>query len=218
MSYYIDIHSHSTISNANLCIHNLNNFERIPNLNPKFSFSAGIHPWFIGDNWEMHLNQIEKLLSDNKIIAIGECGIDKNSNTDLALQKKIFIEQAILAEKFKKPMIIHCVKSYYELFETIKINKISQTLIFHGYKNKPSIAESIINEGFYLSFGSTLLKNNLNSLGTLNKIPKNNFFFETDDSGTSIADVYMAASQILKLSIDELSEQIKLNYNRLFYG
>jgi len=217
MSYFIDIHSHSSISNANICIYNLYDFVNISNFKPNLAFSAGIHPWFIDNNWEKKLTYLENLLSTNKLLAIGECGIDRKTDKDLTLQKLIFTKQALLSEKYKKTLIIHCVKAFNELFEVLKINKISQAIIFHGFINKPKLAEIIINEGYYISFGASLIKNNKNSIETIKNIPKNMIFLETDDTEINIIDIYKTASKILKIPIDELSEQIKLNFNKIFY-
>jgi TatD DNase family protein len=180
-------------------------------------FSAGIHPWYIDDNWSFYLEKTEKLLSESKISAIGECGIDLIKNRNLELQKTVFIEQAKLAEKYNKPLIIHCVKGYNILIEITKKHNFTKPMIFHGFNNKTEIAKKLIEEGFYISFGKSLFNIKSNSAEVLKSIPKDRFFLETDDYNKDIYSIYNKASEILNIPIDELSNQIKINYNTIFH-
>ena len=86
------------------------------------NYSIGIHPWHIvEDRIDSDLEIIESKLEDEKCLAVGECGLDKRIEIPMALQQMVFEKQLALAEKYKKPVVIHCVAAFQEVI-TIKKN------------------------------------------------------------------------------------------------
>ena len=80
------------------------------------SYSIGIHPWYIvEDRIDEDLEIIESKLIDEKCLAVGECGLDKRIEIPMALQQMVFEKQLALAEKYKKPVVIHCVAAFQEV-------------------------------------------------------------------------------------------------------
>ena len=81
----------------------------------------GLHPWYLDKKtYEVELEKLETLLQENKIIAIGECGLDKLRGPDLDFQISVFEMQLHLAKKYNRPVIIHCVRAFNELIATVK--------------------------------------------------------------------------------------------------
>ena len=80
------------------------------------NYSIGIHPWYIvEDRIDSDLQIIESKLQSINCVAIGECGLDKRIETPMALQQMVFEKQLALAEKYQKPVIIHCVAAFQEI-------------------------------------------------------------------------------------------------------
>ena len=120
-----------------------------------------------------------------------------------------------LAEKYKKPVVIHCVAAFQEVIAIKKKTKISVPLIIHGFSKNNQIANQLIKEGFYLSFGKFLLRNP--DLKTVFKnIPNDRFFLETDTIEENIQQVYELASKYKELKNEELQSVISNNYKNVF--
>ena len=179
-------------------------------------YSVGIHPWYIvEDRVDADLKIIEEKLQTKNCLAIGECGLDKRIEIPLELQVSVFEKQLVLAEKYRKPVVIHCVAAFQEIIAIKKKMKISVPMIMHGFSKNSQIAEQLIKEGFYLSFGKYLLKNP--DLKTVfQHIPNDRFFLETDTIEESIQQVYDLAAEYKKLEINELQGIISSNFKQVF--
>ena len=95
-------------------------------------YSIGIHPWYIKeDRIDEELKIIEEKLQTKTCLAIGECGLDKRIDISLEQQTIVFEKQLALAEKYKKPVVIHCVAAYQEV---IAIKK-KKTIVWNTLKN-----------------------------------------------------------------------------------
>ena len=154
---YINIHTHSISTGNVIGILNVYPSDALPD---HVYLSSGIHPWYT-DDWGNKMQQLTKLAADNRIIAIGECGLDTKSTTPLEMQKKIFIQQVELSEKFKKPLIIHCVKAFNELIQIHKMFKPAMPWILHGFNPNMEIANRCLELQMKLSFGKSLLLGNI---------------------------------------------------------
>lgn len=156
-----------------------------------------------------------KIASQQKnVIAIGECGLDRLSNTDFKLQEKIFIEQILWANEIAKTIIIHCVKAHQECLIILKEYNRTSPVIFHGFNNKLETANKILGQGHYLSFGRHIFNPVIESV--FSKISLEKIFLETDDSDISIDDIYKQAAKIKNISTEQLSLQIKKNLDSIF--
>lgn len=179
-------------------------------------YSIGIHPWYITeDRIDDDLKIIEDKLQTENCLAIGECGLDKRIKVPLELQISVFEKQLILAEKYKKPVVIHCVAAFQEVIAIKKKMKISVPMIIHGFSKNDQVAGQLIKEGFYLSFGKYLLRNP--ELKTVfEQVPDDRFFLETDTIEETIEQVYNLASEYKNINIKELQEIISSNYKSVF--
>jgi len=177
------------------------------------SFTVGIHPWYLNENTFLDdLAVIENAIQQPNCKAVGECGLDKRIETSIEIQKKILIPQLLLAEKYKKPVILHCVAAYQEIIEIKKELKLTIPMVIHGFSKNSQVAESLIKNGFYLSFGKYLLQNpELENV--MKTIPLNQFFLETDMIDQTIFEVYSKAEHVLNMNLEPIIEE---NYNRVF--
>ena len=226
---YFDIHTHLLQRKDNVKgILNIQTDDPIP----ETEYSLGLHPWFVREeNIERDIEIIEKQAEDENCILIGECGLDrptfrKSGNGDiqygLKLQSEAFFRQIEIANFAEKPVIIHCVRAFYELLEIRKKAKPATPWIIHGFRGSQEIAESFIKEGVYLSFGKSLLSEspaNIKIKQIFKCIPDNLLLLETDNVETlsrDIKEVYRRTAELKNISIHKLQDIIKMNIERIF--
>jgi TatD DNase family protein len=220
----IDFHTHQNTSEPNIKkLFNLDineevlelDFESFFGSNP--SVSVGIHPWSVSvEKYDLQLEFLEKICGDNRVKAIGEIGLDKVKGSEFRFQEEVFLKQIRVAERVRKPIIIHCVRSFNELIGIKKIIKPKVPLVIHGFNKKPEMAIELTKKGFNLSFGQAVLDSEIVQ-ESLKNTPIDQMFFETDDcNGLNISEIYKKASEMLNLEISVLEERIYQNYLELF--
>ena len=152
-----------------------------------------------------------------KVLFIGETGLDKFKEKDLSLQREIFIEHIRLSEEVHKPLIIHCVRAFEELLEIKNQIKPQQKWIIHGFDSSPEMAASLVKQGIYLSVGERLLKKPGKSKQVLALTPLSKLFIESDDGKTPIPELYRQVAEYYMIEIKDLKEFITGNFNFLFH-
>lgn len=182
--------------------------------NQPFSLSA--HPWHLDTYNSVEFEHKLQALMDNPFfVAVGECGLDKNTAFNPDFQISVLNEQYKFAEKSGRPMIIHCVRSFELLLQWQK-GKHDKMLV-HGFNRKIELLRELIKAGFYLSFGAALFKDKTSINAALAECPPDRLFLETDDQEKySIEDIYIKAASILKIDVDKLQLQI-LENNKIFF-
>ena len=211
---FINLHTHKS-SNQNDVLEIVNQYphefdESILN------YSIGIHPWYINESRaEADLKIIEEKLQSKNCLALGECGLDKRIEIPFETQIEIFEKQIELAQKYNKPLILHCVSAYQDMIEIKKRLQISVPMIIHGFSKNIEVSKSLLNNGFYLSFGKYLVRNpELEEV--FRQVPNNRFFLETDTIEESLAEVYALASKYKNTSIENLKDIVANNFNQVF--
>lgn len=181
-------------------------------------YSKGLHPWFLKSNTlSEEIKDLEDQINDDSFLAIGECGLDKLCTTDFELQLEAFEKQIALAEKYHKPLILHCVKAFNELISQRKKSRSKQVWIVHGFNGSPQLAKQLIELGMFISYGINLSRFESKAYQYIEAIPKNRLFLETDISEKSIEDIYSIASARLGISLDQLKNLIWTNYKAIFF-
>lgn len=178
--------------------------------------SIGIHPWY------GHLEALPKSMKYLNVLAkqsnvklIGECGLDKLQGEEMVNQLQILEAQIDLAEQLKKPVILHCVRAFDELIALKKSMKPSVPMIIHGFNKKYEMAQQLMGQGFYLSFGAAVLKSD--EIVKVLEETDQPFFLETDESDISILEIYKRVAEIKKITIDELKDVIFAHWKRLVF-
>ncbi|MEO8255037.1 MAG: TatD family hydrolase [Flavobacterium sp.] len=180
------------------------------------NYSIGIHPLFINlERLESDFEILEQKITLPECLAIGECGLDKRSETAFKIQLDVLERQLLLAEKYQKPVVIHCVHAFQELVELKNKLKLTTPIVIHGFSKKEPLAKQLLDNGFYLSFGKNLLRNP--ELETVfNSVPENQFFLETDMIEETIEEVYALAAKYKKITVQELQQIISENFKTVF--
>ena len=214
MTKLINLHTHK-FSNLSDVIEVVNQYPwefdaSIPN------YSIGIHPWYIDENrLESDLEIIKEKLQLSECLALGECGLDKRIEIPLDLQISVFKKQLEIVKQTKKPIVLHCVAAYDEVIAIKKEMKIENPMIIHGFSKNEQVAKSLLNNGFYLSFGKYLLRNpDLEKVFTF--APENQILLETDTIEESIYEVYKKAASIKGISVEEMKTIVFTNFSRIF--
>ena len=179
-------------------------------------YSIGIHPWFIvEERLESDIEVLESKLQEPRCLAMGECGLDKRIEVPMELQQLVFEKQLLLAQKYQKPVVIHCVAAFQELIETVKELNITVPILIHGFSKSEQLAKQLLDNGFYISFGKYLLLNK--ELETVFKsVPNNRFFLETDTVEERIEAVYELAAKYKGISVEEMQKQVNSNFRCVF--
>ena len=106
--------------------------------------SAGYHPHESKDTSKYYLKELEELLQHEKVVALGEIGLDFHYNhSDKETQLKVFKEQLELANSLNIPTIVHCRKSDDDLIKSIKETK-SNNGVVHCFSSNISFANNLL--------------------------------------------------------------------------
>ena len=179
-------------------------------------YSVGIHPWYINeDRLESDFQMLEKIVQIKGCFAIGECGLDKRIAIPMELQIAVFEKQIALAEYYKKPLVLHLVAAFDELVEIKKRLKVSVPMVIHGFSKNLTMANKLVSNGFYLSFGKHLVSNP-DLKNVISSIPIDRLFLETDTSDCTLDAIYDMAANFRKMPLNDLKHQIMANWNRVF--
>ena len=211
---YYNLHTHKATNQPDV-------FELVNQYPQEFDasipkYSIGIHPWYIVENRiDEDLKIIEEKLQDKKCLAVGECGLDKRIEIPFDLQEEVFKKQLALAEKSKKPVVIHCVASFQEVIKIKSELKVTIPMIIHGFSKKQELAKQLLDNGFYLSFGKYLLRNPELEY-VFQSIPNDRFLLETDTVEEKIQEVYEVASKYKNLEINKLKDSVETNFRSIF--
>jgi len=181
---YLDSHTHKN-ENADDVIAVMNRYPGEVCLEDR-NVSVGLHPWYVGDDWCKKLEIMRSEALSPSVCVIGECGLDKCVDNDYNKQIEAFRAQILLSEEIGKPMIIHCVKAFDDLFAIHKEMNPQQKWLIHGFRGKPELAKQIMAKGMFVSFGHHY---NVNSLVYVASNYRS-LFLETDDCGLSIRQIY----------------------------
>ncbi|MDR2232411.1 MAG: TatD family hydrolase [Tannerella sp.] len=165
--------------------------------------SVGIHPDRVG---EIDLNSLITIANHSNVVAIGETGLDKLASPLLHRQEELFIRHIELAEKLRKPLIIHCVRAWQELIAIRKRFTGDIPWIIHGFRGKGELAMQLLRFGCYLSFGW-----HHNSEAVRAAWEAHRLYVETDVLNISIEDVYQRITSQLSISREALSQEILEN-------
>lgn len=129
---------------------------------PNCYATVGIHPNDLTADWQTDLRQLAQLLKNktvNKIVGIGECGIDKHyPDFNLARQKDAFKAQIELALEYDLALSIHSRDAYEETLRGLEAFKNEPRLrgVLHCFSEDQAFADQVISWNFVLGIGGTL--------------------------------------------------------------
>lgn len=155
-------------------------------LSEKYDFlyaTAGFHPGNIrGEVTDSDLFEIEKLASHEKVVAIGEIGLDYHyDGFDKAHQQDIFAKQIALGEKLGMPIVIHSRDACGDTLDILKSDYKGTGGVWHCFGESVETAKVALNMGLSFSIGGTVtFSNNRRAVEAVEYIPLESILLETD--------------------------------------
>ena len=144
--------------------------------------TVGIHPHDAKKLNEQSIEKLRQLAAHQKVVAIGEIGLDFYRNlSPKPLQYAAFEKQLELAVELKKPIVIHTRESLEETIEVVK--KYEADLVggvFHCFPGDAADAERIFELGFSVSFGGVITFKNSDMAEVASQVPLEKIILETD--------------------------------------
>jgi TatD DNase family protein len=145
--------------------------------------SVGWHPVDAIDMTEEDLVWIEELAAHQKVVALGEMGLDYHwDKSPKEIQKVVFRKQIQLARKVHLPIIIHNREATADIIEILKEEKADEVGgIMHCFSGSPETARECVNMNFYISLGGPVtFKNAKRPKEVAAEIPLDKLLIETD--------------------------------------
>ena len=195
-----------------------------------FYAMAGIHPEEVDDITDKDLEELAKLAKNEKVIAIGEIGLDYYWTDDnKSRQKEIFIHQLELARKLEKPAVIHVRDSKDDVIEILKDYQDLKIQI-HCFSDDLETLEKYMQMGFYISIGGVVTFNNgTNEQNAARNVPIERLMLETDspyltpepyrglrNDPRRVVEVARVVAQLRDMKIDKLAKRTYNNTKEFF--
>lgn len=144
--------------------------------------TVGIHPHDAKKLNEQSIEKLQQLAAHQKVVAIGEIGLDFYRNlSPRPLQYAAFEKQLELAVQLKKPIVIHTREALDETIEVVK--KYATDLVgglFHCFPGDAADAERVFELGFSVSFGGVMTFRNSDMAEVASQVPLEKIILETD--------------------------------------
>lgn len=187
----VDIHTHNALTHAQTID------------------TVGIHPWnaLVGE-----ISAIAECVASAD--AVGEIGLDFACDVPREAQITVFRAQLTIAERLKKPVILHCVHAFEEVMKILSDYRLP-VVIFHGFIGSKEQAQRAVAEGYYLSFGERTFRSP-KTVEAMRSTPLSHLFVESDESTTPIEDIYAQIAKLRGISIAELSTATEHNFRLIF--
>lgn len=145
--------------------------------------AVGWHPQDANDMRADDLDWLEELCKHDKVVAIGEIGLDYYWDTSPKdVQDRVFREQIRLARKLGKPIIIHNRDAHQDVINVLKQEKAAEIGgIMHCFSGSWETAKQCLDLNFYISFaGPITFKNAKQPKEVLAQVPLDRLLLETD--------------------------------------
>lgn len=168
---------------------NIKDVNKIISLTQKYDFMScalGVHPSEVADLTEADMLLIKDtyLNKNNKVVAIGEIGLDYHFDDDPEpdIQKKWFVRQLELAKELTLPIVIHSRDAAKDTFDILKSNGgAPNSGVIHCYSYSAEMAKDFIDLNFYIGIGGVVTFKNAKKLKeVVDAIPLEKIVLETD--------------------------------------
>ncbi len=196
---------------------------------PEFYGAIGVHPHLAGDLSDDDMDLIRKFLQEDKIIALGEIGLDYYYDTyPRDLQKKWFIEQLKIAKKFDIPVIIHSRDACKDTMDIVKQYGHGKGVV-HCFSGSIETAKQYISMGYKIGVGGVVTFKNAKLPDVVKTIGIKNILIETDapyispvpvrgtrNDSSNLVYIVDKIAEILGLTSEEVMHITEQNGKQLF--
>lgn len=203
----------------------------LANDHPQICATVGIQPHYAAETTTEHLAEIERLLAESKVVALGEIGLDYYHNrAPAAAQHDLFRRQLAIAREHGMPVVIHTREAQADTVRVLRDAAQDLTVIMHAFSGDWAYAQSCLDLGAYVSLAGPVTFPKATELHDVaRRIPPDRLLIETDAPFLSPhpfrgkrnepARVRLVAEQIAALrgiSVDELATVLWDNALRAF--
>lgn len=136
---------------------------------PKSYLAPGLHPFYIEQHQDSHLQDLEQILQSEACVAIGEIGLDTflpqhKQPQALARQRRFFAAQLELASRHQKPVLLHIRKAHAEALQMLKAQRFALGGIAHAFSGGVEEAKAFVKLGFKIGVTGQITNPNAKKL------------------------------------------------------
>lgn len=200
---------------------------------PRLWASVGVHPDY-EDTPDPSVDELVKLSATDKVVAIGETGLDYYRLTgDLEWQRERFRRHIRAAREVAKPLIIHTRSSSEDTLRLMREEGAAQAGgVMHCFTESQAVADAAIDMNFYISFSGIVTFKNAKELHDVARtIPMDRLLIETDspylapvphrgklNDPSKVIHVAERIADLRGLTVAEVARASTENFFRLFKG
>jgi TatD DNase family protein len=151
----------------------------IANNHDNIFLEIGYHPSEVLTTTDEDLEELKILAKNNKVVAIGEIGLDYHwDKENKEKQKELFKKQIDIAKELNLPVVIHSRDAFQDTYDILKEANWKGDI--HCFSGNLENAKMYLSLGFYLGIGGVLTFKNTNLTETIKEIPEDKILLETD--------------------------------------
>lgn len=173
-----------------------------------FVVAVGIHPNHAND-WQQQMDELRELSTHDKVVAIGECGLDYHWDTvDKGTQAAAFVAQLELANERKLPIVVHMRKATEDTYAILS-STYQGPGVMHCYSGNAEYASKFIELGLHIGIGGPVTFKNATELQSIVAATDlRHLLVETDDP--YLAPTPFRGQQNIVTHVEYVVEQIAL--------
>lgn len=190
----------------------------------------GLHPYWTDTHEKTHISELESWATDDSCFGIGECGLDyREGQAEQKAQLQLFEAQLVIARDNDLPVAIHSINATEDIIKLIKKYPGIRGKM-HSYSGSYQQALTLIELGFYISFGGTITYENATKhRNTASKLPLESLMLESNapdqpDSAHKyqrnepayMIEVLRCLSELRCETVEDIAETTTANALRLF--
>ena len=202
---------------------NIRSSEKSVELSKKYNFiyaAIGVHPHDVGKAPLDYLDKLRILAKNEKVVAIGEIGLDYHYDfSPRGVQKKCLTEQIALARELGLPIIVHDREAHEDTLKILREERVGEVGgVMHCFSGSYEMAKEIVNLGLHIGIGGTVTFTNAQkTVEVVEKIPLEYIFSETDCP-------YLTPvpnrgkrndSRYMRYTIEKIAELKRLNFDNV---
>lgn len=194
--------------------------------------AVGIHPHDAASEGEKGLEELKRLSSNPKVVAIGEMGLDYYRDlSPRDIQQEMFRKQIRLAKELDKPIIVHDRDAHGDVMNILKEEEAEKTGgVLHCFSGSMEMARECLDMGFFISIAGPVTFSNARRLQEIAEaVPLDKLLIETDapyltpepnrgkrNESAFVVHVARKISELKSLPIEEIAAATTANAKKLF--